>query len=269
VNWRCPRTHPSHSSRGVTISTRVALYHTLPMIPQAFISWPSAPFTETLVRKSLADISWPSTSLTIPASWSHLLQWSTYDDIDHELTHSNPRTVLSSSYTIRKALIRKHFLSRCVQAYLKKRDSPLKDAVPRTWDFEISFADELEEMWNDELWDLGQEMGAHRKWWILKPGMADRGMGVRLFSSKEGLQRIFEEFELNDVSDEGSEEANPTAVITSQLRHFVIQASPPFKPTLLGRALRFSIGICAQSTSPRPYASSSKQPPSIHNVARS
>ena len=52
--------------------------------------------------------------------------------------------------------------------------------------------------------------------------MADRGMGIRLFNSKESLQDIFEEFE--DVGDEGSDDQNAgTAVVTSQLRHFVVQ----------------------------------------------
>lgn len=61
-------------------------------------------------------------------------------------------------------------------------------------------------------------------------GMADRGMGIRLFNTKEALQQIFEEFELSDSEDEdgsnsGDEDAvtSRTAVVTSQLRHFVIQ----------------------------------------------
>jgi tubulin---tyrosine ligase len=113
-------------------------------------------------------------------------------------------------------------LSRCIQSYLTKHDqSPLKQAIPRTWDLEISYADELDEMWSDELWDLGHELNDPQKWWILKPGMADRGMGIRLFNNKAALQRIFEEFEGN--SDDEDTESNPTTVMTSQLRHFVIQ----------------------------------------------
>jgi len=147
-----------------------------------------------------------------------LVQWSTYDSIDHELTHKD-HTVLSSSYIIRKALIRKHFLSRCIHSYLMKRDqSLLKEAIPRTWDLEISYADELDEMWSDELWDLGERLDDPDKWWILKPSMADRGMGIRLFNSKTALQQIFEEFD-----SDSDDEADETAVITSQLRHFVIQ----------------------------------------------
>jgi tubulin---tyrosine ligase len=56
--------------------------------------------------------------------------------------------------------------------------------------------------------------------------MADRGNGIRLFNDRKSLEDIFSEFE--EQSDEEEEEdeektANSTAVVTSQLRHFVIQ----------------------------------------------
>jgi len=101
---------------------------------------------------------------------------------------------------------------------MKRDQSLLKEAIPRTWDLEISYADELDEMWSDELWDLGERLDDPDKWWILKPSMADRGMGIRLFNSKTALQQIFEEFD-----SDSDDEADETAVITSQLRHFVIQ----------------------------------------------
>lgn len=188
----------------------------------AFVSWPGAPFTESLVRKALDAINLDvSIVSSIPSSFSNLLQWSTYDNMDHELTHINHEHVLSSSYTIRKALVRKHFLSHCIHSYLTKHEtSPLKQALPCTWEVDISFADELDEMWTDELWELGDELQNQDKWWIIKPGMADRGMGIRLFNSKESLQTIFEEFE---GDSENEEDNDSTAVVTSQLRHFVIQ----------------------------------------------
>ena len=191
----------------------------------ALVSWPSAPFTESLVRKSLQTLKLPLEIVaSSPPSFSSLLQWSTYDSMDHELTHSDHRKVLASSYTIRKALIRKHFLSRCLHSYTTKHDQTiLKKSIPRTWDLEISYADELEELWSDELWDLGKALQDARKWYILKPGMADRGMGIRLFNRKEVLQQIFEEFD-GDWDDEKAEEED-TYIMTSQLRHFVVQAS--------------------------------------------
>lgn len=89
---------------------------------------------------------------------SNILQWATYDEIDHELTLFSPWStkVMSCAYIIRKALIRKHFLSRSAHRHVVKNpDSPLKNGVPRTWELELRFLDELDEMWADELWDLG------------------------------------------------------------------------------------------------------------------
>ncbi|OCH96508.1 tubulin-tyrosine ligase [Obba rivulosa] len=203
----------------------------------ALVTWPDAPLTDSLVRDSLASLH-PSpvivTSLSeeLTASPGNLLQWSNYDAIDHELTHAPPpgSKVLSSSYTIRKALIRKHYLSRCFHNYLTKHpDSPLSRAAPKTWELDISFADELDEMWSDDLWDLGEELDkdGSDKWWLLKPGMTERGMGIRLFRTKDELARIFESFEQDDDAEEGEDgddqQQNDTSVATSQLRHFVIQ----------------------------------------------
>lgn len=106
--------------------------------------------------------------------------------------------------------------------------------MPKTWEIEISFADELDELWADELWDLSDVLDKlaaspepDDRWWILKPGMADRGMGIRLFNSKESLQRVLEEFDDDDSSGDGDGAAagDGTSIAISQLRHFVIQAS--------------------------------------------
>ncbi|EJD03975.1 tubulin-tyrosine ligase [Fomitiporia mediterranea MF3/22] len=196
---------------------------------EAFIKWPGAPLTEALVLRALNRLTLHPVPVSAPSSSDKpLLQWATYDCLDHDLTLSRPSLILSSSFTIRKALIRKHFLHRCILAYTTKYpESRLLQYVPRTWDIEISFADELDELWSDELWDLAEELDSgSEKWWILKPGMSDRGMGIRLFNSKDTLQRIFEEFEATEDEDDesGNENANDdTNVATSQLRHFVIQ----------------------------------------------
>ena len=62
---------------------------------------------------------------------------------------------------------------------------------------------------------------------FISSGMADRGMGIRLFHTKEDLQQIFESFEEDsDDDDDDDDERNggsATNVVTSQLRHFVIQ----------------------------------------------
>jgi tubulin--tyrosine ligase len=226
------------------------------MDPLFFVKWPSAPLTESLVRKALLtlpNVNSASIYSIRPQSFSNLIQWSSYDEIDHTLTHSahhDDVQVRSSSYVIRKALIRKHFLSHCIHSYLTKNpDSVLRTAVPTTWEIEISFADELDDLWADELWDLSGILDklsiaspssppgpeTDDRWWILKPGMADRGMGIRLFNSKDGLRRVLEEFDDDDTSGDpegdndddmdGATAHNNTSVVISQLRHFVIQAS--------------------------------------------
>jgi len=206
-----------------------------------FVSWPTAPLTDSLVRDSLLSlpgVNSASIHSTRPQSFRKLIQWSSYDEIDHVLTHSDHHNVLSSSFVIRKALIRKHFLSRCIHSYLTKHpESVLQTAVPKTWDIEISFADDLDDLWVDELWDLSAVLDeataspeADGRWWILKPGMADRGMGIRLFNSKDGLRRILEQFDDDSQTSESDRDsdgsaADDTSIAISQLRHFVIQVS--------------------------------------------
>lgn len=134
---------------------------------------------------------------------------------------------------IRKALIRKHYLHSTFVSYLAKHpESPLVKAIPKTWSIDIAFADELDELWTDELYDLGDILDSNQEsWFILKPGMSDRGMGVRLFRTKDDLMRIMHGFddeesgedEDEDTAQEEREENNPTDVAISQLRHFVIQ----------------------------------------------
>lgn len=191
----------------------------------ALVSWPAAPLTDSLVRRALTDIGQVEISPSLPTLplSSKLLQWAAYDTIDHSLTATEPDRVLSSSYTIRKALIRKHFFARCTRSYiLKHPQSVLTTSVPRTWDIEMSFAHELDELWHDELWDLREELETSPgRWYILKPGMTDAGMGIRLFNSKDTLREIFEEFEGHSDDEEAG--SSDTSVITSQLRHFVIQ----------------------------------------------
>jgi tubulin---tyrosine ligase len=120
----------------------------------AFVSWPTAPLTNSLVRNALSQLQlellWADNSdaTNNTQSGDHpFLQWATYDAIDHEKTHLYTNSVLSSSYIFRKALIRKHFLARSVKSYnTKYPESILAKAVPQTWEMEISFADELDEM---------------------------------------------------------------------------------------------------------------------------
>jgi tubulin---tyrosine ligase len=204
-------------------------------VVSAIVFFPDAPYTASIIKDALKrlglHIAIYETMDSIDGS-TPLLQWATYDSLSHEMTLSRPRDVLTSSYVIRKSLIRKHFLHRAIQTYLTKNPlSRLNDMVPATWDVEISHSDELDEMWADELYELGQVLPEksgddYQHWYILKPGMADRGMGIRLFRSKHGLQRIFDSFEdSEEESRESESDQDETGIVTSQLRHFVIQVS--------------------------------------------
>ena len=86
--------------------------------------------------------------------------------------------------------------------------------------------------------------------------MADRGNGIRLFNSRKSLDKIFDEFDENedeDEDEEGEEDEDGTAVITSQLRHFVIQVEhPDTYPSLDQCKSHLTLGIPLQST---PYGS--------------
>ena len=113
-----------------------------------------------------------------------------------------------------------------------------------------------------EAWELQESFRGNegkdveeREWWILKPGLSDRGQGIRLFSTEEELQGIFEEWEAerpdsddeaededaneskeaesestNNKAAEGGEEAGDY-IVASHLRHFIAQ--PYIHPPLL------------------------------------
>lgn len=141
-----------------------------------FVSWPSAPLTKRLVLDSIKSLSEKLEVIDALGDNQHdrLIQWSSYDEIDHELTNLRRQSVLASSYTFRKALIRKHYLAHSILSYItKKPSSVLKTASPQTYELEIAFADELDEKWADELYELGDQLdNSPEKWWILKPFVA-------------------------------------------------------------------------------------------------
>ncbi|KAK4542553.1 hypothetical protein LTR36_006601 [Oleoguttula mirabilis] len=192
-----------------------------------------------------------------------LLQWRQYENIDFEHLLQHPHTNLANSYVIRKALIRKHYLSTTVSHWLTKHpeSNVLRDHVKPSVEFEVDYAEFLDDALVEafelrESWARGEGKGAAgREWWILKPGMSERGQGIRLFSSEEELGAIFEEWDPpsddedededehgdraqhsgtdDDEHDGGEARGNSahTGVVTSHLRHFIAQ--PYIHPPLL------------------------------------
>ena len=144
----------------------------------------------------------------------------------------------------RKALIRKTYLHQTIQQHLTKYPgTALKSSFPESHALELDYAEYLDEALSDA-YELRDSLLANdpmnpqdRCWWILKPSMSDRGQGIRLFSTIGELEKIFEDFEASepDSDDDGEEEDETggggnaggmmasTSVITSQLRHFLLQ----------------------------------------------
>ena len=204
----------------------------------------------------------------LPDPLSPVLQYRVYEQInfDHVMEHHG--TSLVNSYIIRKALTRKHYLSSTIAQWVTKYpDSILRRHFKPAVEFELDFAEFLDEALV-EAYELkesfernegkGEEEG--KEWWILKPGMSDRGQGIRLFNSESSLQAIFEEWEEEEAEEEEEEEeslsekgqetehgiqevttrdgenekgnaATQNGIVTSQLRHFVAQ--PYIHPPLL------------------------------------
>ncbi|KAH7151848.1 survival protein sure-like phosphatase/nucleotidase [Dactylonectria estremocensis] len=190
-------------------------------------------------------------SRMFPSSDTRVLQITSYESIDFEYAASHEKTSFINSYMIRKALIRKHYLSTTVDHWVTKNPSSvLKGHIQRSEPFEVDYAEFLDDALV-EAFDLRESMdrnealsegdSAKREWWILKPGMSDRGQGIRLFSSMDELQAIFDGWEedLPDSDDEDEEDtggaikANDDGdyITTSHLRHFVAQ--PYIHPPLI------------------------------------
>ncbi|KAI4246809.1 MAG: hypothetical protein L6R40_001838 [Gallowayella cf. fulva] len=211
----------------------------------------------------------------LPSPDSPFLQVSSYESLPFQHLLDHPSTSLVNSYVIRKALIRKHYLAHTIHSYLVKNpSSDLKDHVPVTVDFELDYAEFLDEALL-EAYELHEafarnqgKSASEREWWILKPGMSDRGQGIRLFSTEQELHTIFQQWEDDQPSSSSSSSSASTSdsdevdnngkpqpstspspisssplttttlskpssdgIVTSQLRHFIAQ--PYIAPLLL------------------------------------
>ena len=203
-------------------------------------------------------------SFTYPPIGEPWLQICTYENLDFNALLARPSNTLANSYVIRKALIRKHYLAHTVSDWLSKHPgSILKDHVKPTVDFEVDYAEFLDDALL-EAYELKEslntnrsKMSEFREWWILKPGMSDRGQGIRLFSTMKDLQFIFDEWDPNDTDDEQEKEdetedrsipATSTNIMTSQLRHFVAQpyiSSPLLLPEFKDHKFHIRVYVLA------------------------
>lgn len=187
------------------------------------------------------------------AAGSADLQWADYEELDFASALEN-RGRWICAYCIRKALIRKHYLAACVREYVAKRPaSILADAVPPSHTLELDYAEFLDDAL-DEAFELRGELELNAaaaedrrpvKWFILKGGMAERGASLRLFSTQEELQQIFDENEVDSddeddaaasASGDDAEADDDGRVATSNMRFYVVQEyiSAPLLLDVLG-----------------------------------
>ncbi|TGO26326.1 hypothetical protein BPAE_0062g00480 [Botrytis paeoniae] len=212
-------------------------------------------YVQPLILSALKQL--PQSSYTLLSSLSDLptpdspyLHISSYETIPFDEITSKPTTSLTNAYVIRKALIRKHYLSETSHIWcVKNPDSILKTNIKRAEHFEVDYAEFLDDA-VVECWDLKESFtrnekvdeeggnASDREWWILKPGMSDRGQGIRLFSSYEELLAIFEGWEEDapdsdkeDEEVENHDDEEKDYIQTSHLRHFLAQ--PYIHPPLL------------------------------------
>ncbi len=211
------------------------------------------PYVQELVEKALQSRMGsryrPLSSISdLPSRSAPVFQYREYERLDFEHAMMNPTTSLTNAYIIRKALIRKHYLTNTVANWVTKHpDSLLAKHVKASVDFELDYAEFLDDALL-EAYELRESLeknesrpDSEKEWWILKPGMSDRGQGIRLFNSEDQLREIFEEWEVDtddeDEDDDDEEQDNDdtdnvkTGVVTSQLRHFIAQ--PYIDPPLL------------------------------------
>ncbi|PYH78966.1 putative tubulin-tyrosine ligase [Aspergillus uvarum CBS 121591] len=219
------------------------------------------PYVQSLMEQALQRRLGAGHSRTIssladlPSPSAPVFQYREYErlDFEHAMMHSS--SSLANAYIIRKALIRKHYLSNTVTNWVTKHpDSVLAKHFKFACDFELDYAEFLDDALL-EAYELRESLDrnetlpeAEKEWWILKAGMSDRGNGIRLFNSEDGLREIFEEWDPDSDDDEDEEEGGdserPTkskdddddddddhGVVTSQLRHFIAQ--PYIDPPLL------------------------------------
>lgn len=187
----------------------------------------------------------------LPKRSQPVFQYREYERLDFEHVMMHTSSSLANAYIIRKALIRKHYLSNTVSSWVSKHpNSLLRNHFKFGFDFELDYAEFLDDALleayelRDSLEKNEERPDSEKEWWILKPGMSDRGQGIRLFNSEDQLREIFEGWEVDESdieSDSGSTPEQPEdeeegksgdqGVVTSQLRHFIAQ--PYIDPPLL------------------------------------
>ncbi|CAN6651204.1 probable tubulin--tyrosine ligase Pby1p [Trichomonascus vanleenenianus] len=211
------------TSNGTTEEEKVVCAVSIPKSNYLYPVWEKALSEQFGDRLTLVDE---------PPKVGKAFHYADYDDLDFDRLGSGDANYLACSYVYRKGLIRKHFLTNTVQVYTAKNPaSILKEAYPPSFHLEVDYAEFLDDAL-DESYELRMQVEESdgKATWILKPSMSDRGQGIRLFKTLDQLQAIFDEFDEGVTTDDEDEEVSRpesdednNGVITSQMRHFVVQ----------------------------------------------
>ncbi|GAM88054.1 hypothetical protein ANO11243_060840 [Dothideomycetidae sp. 11243] len=210
-------------------------------------------YVQPLLQKAVQRLASSTTTLVpisdisaLPSPDFKCLVWAQYESLPFQHAASHSRTTLLNAYVFRKALIRKHYLATVVRNWLVKHPSSIlgKHVAPAV-DFEVDYAEFLDDALV-ECYELNEAIErnealerSERSWWIVKAGMGERGQGIKLFSTLEELQEVFEawdpdsddEGEGSDVEETPRPKDEDDGIVTSQMRHFVAQ--PYIHPPLL------------------------------------
>ncbi|MCJ1385086.1 hypothetical protein MMC17_008204 [Xylographa soralifera] len=229
--------HASSSMEG-ELKLQKSVPHTAPsLLIHALIDYED-PYVQPLILSALqihlsSSYTLISSISDLPAATSRLLLITSYESLPFNHIHTHPTTTVANAYVIRKALTRKHYLAFTLDSYLTKHpNSPLKQHIPATVSFELDYAEFLDdaileafELHESFARNEGKEPVA-REWWILKPSMSDRGQGIRLFSTEDELQAVFEEWEAeNPEGSEGDTEDEGMEVVSSDVASLAIMRS--------------------------------------------
>lgn len=191
----------------------------------------SLPPNSFKLLENLHEVKHDDTSIDV-TSIRPLLQFRSYETIDFALALSSPHNLMNA-YIIRKALIRKHYLSNTISSWLVKHaTSCLSRRFAPAVDFELDYAEFLDDALL-EVYELHDAFARNeekppedREWWILKPSMSDRGQGIRLFSSEAELQAIFDEWEAQNPDSEDEIDTDVAKLeMTARSQHEATQAS--------------------------------------------
>lgn len=224
-----------------------------PLIVSALKSLLPDDLVDLITAVARSDDGTFSASQALSSPTDKALQIMPYETLDFDFASSNSSSYMINSYMIRKALIRKHYLSTTVEHWVAKNpESVLKTHIKRSEAFEVDYAEFLDDALI-EAFDLRESLDRNdalaedappedKEWWILKPGMSDRGQGIKLFSTMDELQAIFDKWEEDQPDTDDEDEADDQQqtrdddgerdyITTSHLRHFVAQ--PYIHPPLL------------------------------------